>query len=511
MSYHQNQMASTPHQIGPHPGPHGQQNFSGPPHDQQNGGNRHNNQNRQNYQNNQPEMFGVFVGDLASHVHEDDLKQLFSTIGPVVNCKVIRDPFTQRSKKYGFVHFPSEELRQKAIDELHNSSLKGQVINVRTQHYKETDRCILKPGTKPTDVYIGNIPRGLTKSDLQKEVALWGIPEVKEVRIHHRDNESGSFCFLTFPSEVEAKTALNVLNDQINPRFLAGRSLLIQGQGAISNSLLNARFLQNPHVAQTPEEQQIAYSLEMLKTLLGGDGCPLSDNQLALLEKSQRTLYVRNLHPGATEKTLRDRFKLFGALKSVVIVTDRDTQVPVGYGFVEFFNASDCSQAAVLEDSCSVSRPPKEIHAILTALGLTDSSGRLFTQFTTSPMPQQQAYFQDPKTGQLFLGDSAHAAHYISQGYVQVQLQQSTAQPGAQSQNYGQQQQYLPTQGTPGAYAYQQQAQAAQTAHAQAGAYYQQQAGQMPQQQQHQGTAGRAPMPAQGAGQRQHQQRFSPY
>jgi len=386
--------------------------------------------------------YGVFVGDLASHVNEEDLKTLFATIGPVASCKVIRDPVTQRSKKYGFVHFSSEEHRQRAIEELHNANLKGQTINVRTQHYKETDRCLMKPGTKPTDVYIGNIPKGLVKADLQREVSLWGIPDVKECRIHH--NESGSFCFLTFPTEIEAKTALNILNDQLNPRFLAGRSLLIQGSSH-NTSQMNARFLQNPSIATSHEEQAILYSLEMLKTLLGGEGCPLTDNQLALLEKSQRTLYVRNLQPGSTEMALRERFQGFGRIKSVVIVTDKETQVPVGYGFVEFFSADNCSKASTIEDHCSVSRPPKEIHAMLTALGLTDSNGRLsqsiISSFQPPQQPPQQAYFQDPKTGQLFLGDAAHAAHYVSQGYVQVQLQQQPQQMAPQQNPYQQYQQ----------------------------------------------------------------------
>jgi len=227
--------------------------------------------------------------------------------------------------------------------------------------------------------------------------------------------------------------------------IIEGRSLLIQGSSNNSSSMMNARFLQNPHVATTQEEQAILYSLEMLKTLLGGEGCPLTDNQLALLEKSQRTLYVRNLQQGATEMSLRERFQPYGRIKSVVIVTDKETQVPVGYGFVEFFNAMHCQRASALEDHCSVSRPPKEIHAMLTALGLTDSNGRFSQQLVGHFQPPQQAYFQDPKTGQLFIGDANHASHYVSQGYVQVQFAQQQPQQ-QQQQQYQQPQGGMPQQ-----------------------------------------------------------------
>jgi RNA recognition motif-containing protein len=85
------------------------------------------------------DMYGVFVGDLTDEVDEKDLHDFFSQVGNVVKCKIIRNPQTGLSKRYGFVHFRSEELRQKAILELNNCLFRGQPIMVRTQHYKESD------------------------------------------------------------------------------------------------------------------------------------------------------------------------------------------------------------------------------------------------------------------------------------------------------------------------------------------------------------------------------------
>eukprot|EP00494_Astrolonche_serrata_P026647 UN26909 len=245
----------------------------------------------------QDEIFGVFVGDIPTEVNEKDLKELFSKLGEVVKCKVIRDPQTGISKKYGFVHFPTEELRSRAINEMHNTIFKGQTITVRSQHYKETDRCLVKPGTRSTDLYIGNIPKDLTKHQLQDEVAKWNIPRVHEIRTFR--NESGAYCFLCFYTDMDVMTALDILKDDMNPRFLAGRALLIQGTpGAASYSnsasIMNHLTLQTPGMSTTVQNQQIQQSIEMTKALLGGEMCPLTDQQVILLEKkSEDSIYSK--------------------------------------------------------------------------------------------------------------------------------------------------------------------------------------------------------------------------
>lgn len=49
-----------------------------------------------------------------------------------------------------------------------------------------------------------------------------------------------------------------------------------------------------------------------------------------------RRLYVGNLNFNTSEDTLRDAFGAFGTLKSVKIISDRDTGKSRGFGFVEF-------------------------------------------------------------------------------------------------------------------------------------------------------------------------------
>jgi len=57
-------------------------------------------------------------------------------------------------------------------------------------------------------------------------------------------------------------------------------------------------------------------------------------------------IYVGNLSPEVTEEELRKEFMAFGQVKSVVIIKDRDSGRPRGFGFVNMPSKSE-SQAAI--------------------------------------------------------------------------------------------------------------------------------------------------------------------
>jgi len=57
-------------------------------------------------------------------------------------------------------------------------------------------------------------------------------------------------------------------------------------------------------------------------------------------------IYVGNLSPEVTEEELRKEFMAFGRVKSVVIIKDRDSGRPRGFGFVNIPSKSE-SQAAI--------------------------------------------------------------------------------------------------------------------------------------------------------------------
>lgn len=52
-------------------------------------------------------------------------------------------------------------------------------------------------------------------------------------------------------------------------------------------------------------------------------------------------LYVGNISWGMNEESLNEAFSSFGEVKSVKIITDRDTGRSKGFGFVEMANADE--------------------------------------------------------------------------------------------------------------------------------------------------------------------------
>lgn len=57
----------------------------------------------------------LYVGNLSYNTTNDDLTQLFSPYGTVIEAKVISDRYSGRSKGFGFVTFETDEAAQSAL------------------------------------------------------------------------------------------------------------------------------------------------------------------------------------------------------------------------------------------------------------------------------------------------------------------------------------------------------------------------------------------------------------
>lgn len=75
-------------------------------------------------------MAKVFVGNFSFSVDDEQLKEYFSVIGPVISAKVMKEGQGGRSRGFGFVEFGTEEEAERAIKELEGSVWEGRVLKV---------------------------------------------------------------------------------------------------------------------------------------------------------------------------------------------------------------------------------------------------------------------------------------------------------------------------------------------------------------------------------------------
>jgi cold-inducible RNA-binding protein len=72
----------------------------------------------------------LYVGNLNYATTDDDLRTLFTEVGPVVSATIVTDRMTGRSKGFGFVEMETEEAAAQAIERFNNQQLNQRNITV---------------------------------------------------------------------------------------------------------------------------------------------------------------------------------------------------------------------------------------------------------------------------------------------------------------------------------------------------------------------------------------------
>ncbi len=72
----------------------------------------------------------LFVGNLSFETTSDEIRDLFSEVGPVESCQVITDRDTGRSKGFGFVEMNSKAEANAAKEKFDGQDLHGRALKV---------------------------------------------------------------------------------------------------------------------------------------------------------------------------------------------------------------------------------------------------------------------------------------------------------------------------------------------------------------------------------------------
>ncbi|XP_060891166.1 RNA-binding protein 28 isoform X2 [Labrus mixtus] len=191
----------------------------------------------------------IFVKFLPASASNERLEEIFSEIGPVKQCFVVREKGTEKCRGFGFVTYSMEEDAQRAMKEI--KDYEGQRLSLSVAKRKITDREKRKAATKeqpapptpppppppanpnpnpnpnPKDneqkskgfrktslkskLIIRNLSFKCSEDDLKQVFSKFGT--VLESKIPLKpDGKMRGFAFVLFKNVCEASRALNAMN-----------------------------------------------------------------------------------------------------------------------------------------------------------------------------------------------------------------------------------------------------------------------------------------------------------
>ncbi|KAG1663848.1 Heterogeneous nuclear ribonucleoprotein 27C [Nymphon striatum] len=144
----------------------------------------------------------IFVGGLSWETDRDSLSNHFSKYGEVVDCVVMKDNGTGKSRGFGFVTFKEPSVVQNILRDTH--LLDGRTIDPKPCNPRSVQ---LQKKASNFKIFLGGLPLDITETDLKNFFGNYG--HVTEVTIMY-DQEAKrcrGFGFLSFDSEQSVKKA----------------------------------------------------------------------------------------------------------------------------------------------------------------------------------------------------------------------------------------------------------------------------------------------------------------
>eukprot|EP00794_Sanderia_malayensis_P008220 gene8220-9098_t len=295
---------------------------------------------------------------------------MFSAIGPVKNCKLVRDHASSISLGYAFLEYATAEDAQKAILKLDKCQIEDKTMRVSYSRPSSSD-------IKNANLYIAGLPSAVDEDKLSILFSTFGQIITHKV-LYNSDGASRGVGFVRYDKRSGAQSAINTMNGKL----LDGASAPLTVKYAIPPAVKNVNqpilgMLANPtnpvnsssrnqNVRFNPLTATVNSSTAGVASMMAAAAAAQQQvqqtiqtpvhNALAVTTLDQTSpatgpccIYVYGLQPTATETTLYQLFAPFGAILSVRLIRDltKPEQPCKGYGFVNFVNNTDAHRAVM--------------------------------------------------------------------------------------------------------------------------------------------------------------------
>merc|ERR1719150_3052879 len=283
---------------------------------------------------------------------QEEIRSLFSSIGEVESCKLIRDKVTGQSLGYGFVNYHRQEDAAKAIQTLNGLRLQNKTIKV--SFARPSSEAI-----KGANLYVSGLPKHMTQPDLERLFSSCGNIITSRILCDNISGGSKDGCvpglskgvgFIRFDQRIEAERAIQKLNGTIPEG--ATEPITVKFANNPSN---NAKAIPPLAAYLAPQAARRAFGgalhpagrfrysplageiLAGNPIIPGAAAAAVAQNNAAV-NGSGWCIFVYNLAPETEENILWQLFGPFGAVQNVKVIRDLQTNKCKGFGFVTMTN-----------------------------------------------------------------------------------------------------------------------------------------------------------------------------
>ncbi|XP_034934016.1 ELAV-like protein 1 isoform X6 [Chelonus insularis] len=316
----------------------------------------------------------LIVNYLPQTMTQEEIRSLFSSIGEVESCKLIRDKVTDstaalslagdmlspgqfsfgQSLGYGFVNYHRPEDAERAINTLNGLRLQNKTIKV--SYARPSSEAI-----KGANLYVSGLPKNMTQQDLENLFSPFGRiitsrilcdnMSVRQYVTGGGDNLPGlskGVGFIRFDQRVEAERAIQELNGTIPKGSTEPITVKFANNPSNNNKAIPpiaayltpqaSRRFGGPIHHPTGRFRYIPLSPLSRYSPLAGDLLTNSMLPGNAMSGSGWCIFVYNLAPETEENVLWQLFGPFGAVQSVKVIRDLQTNKCKGFGFVTMTN-----------------------------------------------------------------------------------------------------------------------------------------------------------------------------
>merc|ERR1719304_40773 len=285
----------------------------------------------------------LIVNYLPQTMTQEEIRSLFSSIGEVESCKLIRDKVTGQSLGYGFVNYHRQEDASKAIQTLNGLRLQNKTIKVSFARPSSEAK-------KGANLYVSGLPKHMAQPDLERLFSSCGNIITSRILCDNITGvNKGDGCvpglskgvgFSRFDQRIEAERAIQKLNGTIPEG--ATEPITVKFANNPSN---NAKAIPPLAAYLAPQAARRALGAALHPASrfrfspLAGD--LLAGNTLLpgmATNGSGWCIFVYNLAPETEENILWQLFGPFGAVQNVKVIRDLQTNKCKGFGFVTMTN-----------------------------------------------------------------------------------------------------------------------------------------------------------------------------